>query len=236
MSWLRTSFDPPAIRYEMNATCPSDEIVVVGGPLSPGIARTALVIRSIAALVGASSALVTTTDRSRSEPLGHFSLSRFTACTPSRESGNAVKSAWPMCSRIRGDATATRTTDVRTAAMIGRAMTARTSVAQIPLPSSRSRPTTGIRNRFTPSPRIASVAGRKVSDPTTATKTTEIVPTAIERNSGSSSKNRPPIEIMTARPEKNTARPAVLLATSIAPSFVRPCRRSVRKRVSMKRE
>ena len=62
-------------------------------------------------------------------------------------------------------------------------------------------------------------AGRNVSEPTTEMKTTEIVPIAIERNSGSSSRNRPAIEIITARPEKNTARPAVLDAVWIARSF-----------------
>ena len=115
-------------------------------------------------------------------------------------------------------------------------MTARTIVAQTPLPSGRSRPRNGIRPRFTPSPRIARVAGRNVSEPTTETRTTAIVPIAIDRKSGSSSRNRPPIEIMTARPEKNTARPAVALATSIAASFERPCRRSVRNRVTMNSE
>ena len=50
--------------------------------------------------------------------------------------------------------------------------------------------------------------------------TTEIVPMAIERKSGSSSTNSPAIEIITARPEKNTARPAVLEATSMAAELV----------------
>ena len=94
-----------------------------------------------------------------------------------------------------------------TKAMTGRRMTARTTTAQKPLPSGCDRPTIGTRSRFTRSPRIASVAGRNVRVPMTATSTTEIVPTAIERNRMSSSRNRPPIEIMTARPEKNTARP-----------------------------
>ena len=83
---------------------------------------------------------------------------------------------------------------------------------------------------------MASVAGRNVSEPMTAMSTTEMVPTAIERNSGSSRRNRPPIETMTARPEKKTARPAVADATSMAASFGRPCRRSVRKRVIMNSE
>jgi hypothetical protein len=179
---------------------------------------------------------VTTTDRSRSEPLGHFSLTRLTAWTPSSESGNDVKSTWPMCSRVTGTAATSSTTLVATAAMTGRRMTARTRVAQIPLPSARSRRMNGTRRRFTPSPRIARVAGRKLKDPTTATNTTAIVPIAIDRNSGSSSRNRPPIEIITARPEKKTARPAVLLATSIAASFDRPRRRSERNRVSMNSE
>ncbi len=122
------------------------------------------------------------------------------------------------------------------AAMIGRRMTLRTTIAQKPLPSSRLRATKGMLSRFTPSPRIASVAGRNVNEPITATRTTEIVPIAIDRNSGSSSRNNPPIEIITARPEKKTARPAVLLATWMAASFSRPCRRSVRKRVSMNSE
>ena len=79
-----------------------------------------------------------------------------------------------------------------------------------------------VASRFTLSPRMASTAGRNVSEPTTEMKTTEIVPIAIERNSGSSSRNSPAIEIMTARPEKNTARPAVLEATSDGRQLVAP--------------
>ena len=209
---------------------------VVGGPLRPGIARIASVIFWMAALVGASSACVTTTDRSRSEPAGHFSLSRLTACTPSSESGNEVKSAWPMWRRSTGDATISSATAVPAAAMIGRRMTERTRMAHSPLPSSRSRPMIGRRSRLTPSPRIARVAGRNVSEPITATKTTETVPTAIEWKSESSSRNRPLIEIITASPEKKTARPAVVLARWIAASLSRPWRRSVRNRVTMNSE
>ncbi len=66
-------------------------------------------------------------------------------------------------------------------------------------------------------------------------KTTEIVPIAIDRKSGSSSRNKPPMEIITARPEKNTARPAVLDAVAMAADLSR-FRRSVRKRVIMNSE
>ncbi len=55
----------------------------------------------------------------------------------------------------------------------------------------------------------------------TATKMTPIVPMAIERKIETSIRNRPAIEIMTARPLKKTARPAVLLAISIAASLGR---------------
>ena len=64
-------------------------------------------------------------------------------------------------------------------------------------------------------PRIASTAGRNVREPTTETATTPMVAIAIDRKSGSSRRNRPAIEIMTARPQKKTARPAVLLAIAI---------------------
>ena len=95
-------------------------------------------------------------------------------------------------------------------------MTRRTTAAHTPLPSGRLRPRNGTRNRSTLSPRIASVAGRNVNEPMTAMRTTEIVPMAIDRKSTSSSRNRPPMENITASPEKNTARPAVADATRIA--------------------
>ena len=70
----------------------------------------------------------------------------------------------------------------------------------------------------------------------TETRTTEIVPIAIEVNSEMPSVMRPASEIMTASPEKKTARPAVLLETSIALSRGRPARRSTRNRVIMNSE
>ncbi len=115
-------------------------------------------------------------------------------------------------------------------------MTARTMRAQSPCSSSRSRPKYGTRPRLTRSPRIASVAGRNVRLPITATRMTAIVPMAIERKIDTSMRNRPEIEIITARPLKNTALPEVLLATSMANSFGLPCRRSARKRVIMNSE
>ena len=115
-------------------------------------------------------------------------------------------------------------------------MTAVTIRPQRPLPSSRSRPKYGTRPLFTRSPRIARVAGRNVRLPTIDTKMTPIVPTAIERKIDTSMMNSPAIEIMTAIPLKKTARPAVLLAISIASRTSRPRRRSDRKRVIMNSE
>ena len=63
-----------------------------------------------------------------------------------------------------------------------------------------------------------------------------MVPIAIEVSMSTPSVNRPAMEMATAIPEKNTARPAVPLATSIAPCLSRPRRRSERKRVMMNSE
>ena len=89
---------------------------------------------------------------------------------------------------------------------------------------------------FTRSPTIAIVAGRNVRLPITDTATTPIVPTAIEVNRLIPSVSRPPSEITTAMPEKNTARPAVLLDVSIAWWTVAPRCRSDRNRVTMNSE
>ena len=70
----------------------------------------------------------------------------------------------------------------------------------------------------------------------TDTRTTPIVPTAIDEKSEMPRVNSPASEIITARPEKKTARPAVLLAISIAAAIDRPARRSVRNRVIMNSE
>ena len=70
----------------------------------------------------------------------------------------------------------------------------------------------------------------------TETSTTPIVPTAIDVNRLIPSVSRPPSEMTTAMPEKNTARPAVLLDVSIASWTVAPRCRSVRKRVTMNSE
>ena len=102
-------------------------------------------------------------------------------------------------------------------------------------PASRGIQVAG-RPRLTRSPRIDSVAGRNVRLPMTDTRTTEIVPIAIDVNSDTPRVISPASEIITASPEKKTARPAVLLETSIALARSRPARRSTRNRVIMNSE
>ena len=109
----------------------------------------------------------------------------------------------------------------------GRSM-ARTAA---PLPARpASRPSSGIRGLSTRLPSSASVAGSTVSEPSTASSTTAIVPTAIAVKVASLVRNIPASAMHTARPEVTTARPAVAAATDNAASSDRPARRSSRSR------
>ena len=245
-----------------SATWPSRDGITWTGSLSPASLSPSVLSVAIAAWVSGRSALVTTTSRVSSVPCGHFSLSSLIPATPSIESGNAVMSVIPVRSWRTGSARTRRSVTDRTVISTGRAITPLTRVAQKPVPSGRAprqssqrsadRPQrrTGPngrllashgsqvagRPRLTRSPRMASVAGRNVRLPMTETSTTEIVPIAIEVNSDTPRVINPASEIITARPEKKTARPAVLLETSIAFSRSRPERRSTRKRVIMNSE
>jgi hypothetical protein len=80
------------------------------------------------------------------------------------------------------------------------------------------------------SPSFDSSAGSTVSDPSTATATTTIVPSANELNVGSPVRNIPAIAIITVSPEMSTARPDVAAAASTAASEDRPAARSSRSR------
>ena len=147
------------------------------------------------------------------------------AWTASSESGNARGQPWPRWIRDTGDARASISSALsagddrsphhgpddprpETAAFGARPAEVRDAAALEPVAED------------------GEVAGRNVSDPMTETRTTPIVAIAIERNSGSSSRKRPAIEIITARPLKKTARPAVLLA--IAMPGIRSCRAATR--------
>jgi hypothetical protein len=75
-------------------------------------------------------------------------------------------------------------------------------------------------------PRNASIAGSTVSEPTIATATTRIVPTAKDWKTALPARNIPAIATITVSPEMSTARPDVAAAALSAASGVRPASRS----------
>ena len=68
------------------------------------------------------------------------------------------------------------------------------------------------------SPRNASIAGRKVIEPSTATATTSIVPMPKPMKIALPANSSPAIAVITVRPEMSTARPEVAAAISTAAS------------------
>ena len=81
------------------------------------------------------------------------------------------------------------------------------------------------------SPSTDRIAGSTVSEPSIATATTIIVPTANDMNVLSPEKNIPAIAMITVKPEISTARPDVAAATSSDASELRPAARSSRSRL-----
>ena len=80
------------------------------------------------------------------------------------------------------------------------------------------------------SPSQARVAGRTVSDPTTATATTRIVPVANDWKVDAPARYIPAIAIITVKPEIITARPEVAAAAASEADSLRPDSRSSRSR------
>ena len=74
------------------------------------------------------------------------------------------------------------------------------------------------------------MAGRTVSEPSTATATTRIDPTASDEKMASPARNMPAMEMMTATPETTTACPDVAAAISTASRCLAPLARSSRSR------
>ncbi len=83
---------------------------------------------------------------------------------------------------------------------------------------------------MTRSPSFESSAGSTVSDPSTATATTRIVPVAIEANVLLPARYIPAIAVITVRPETSTERPEVAAAAASAACSSRPAARSSRSR------
>ena len=120
-----------------------------------------------------------------------------------------------VCSCRAGRASTTSTAAEATAAITGWRRTGRRIAPHTrppSAPSRRRRPTNGIRPFSTRSPSADRTAGRTVSEPIMATKTTIIVPTANDMKVLSPEKNIPAIAIITVKPEIRTARPEVAAA------------------------
>ena len=94
----------------------------------------------------------------------------------------------------------------------------------------RRRPRNGILPLSTQVPSRDSAAGSAVSEPSTETPTTVIVPTASPEKTSMPVRNSPASEIMTVRPDTTMARPEVAAAIRSAWSLPRPAARSSRSR------
>ena len=136
-------------------------------------------------------------------------------------------------SRRPGIASVNRTVAASTAETSGRRRTRSRIADQTRDSPSRprfSRETNGTRPFSTRSPSFESTAGRTVREPSTATATTRIVPTANDMNVALPVRSMPAIAIITVSPDTSTARPEVAAAIASAASFEWPARRSSRSR------
>ena len=96
--------------------------------------------------------------------------------------------------------------------------------------AARRRPRNGIRPRSVPFPSSDSSAGRKVSEPSTATPTTRMVPIATPENTSIPVRNSPASEIITVSPDTAMARPEVAAEIRSASAVLWPAARSSRTR------
>ena len=153
-----------------------------------------------------------------------------------RTTGTLAGSEWmPASSRFiesTGAASASSTATATPPQASGRRTTARASAPQN-LDSCarvRRRPRNGIRPRSVHLPSMDKIPGRKVSEPSTATPTTRIVPTATPENTSMPVRNRPARAIITVSPDTRMARPEVRAAIRSAFSVSCPAARSSRTR------
>ena len=128
-----------------------------------------------------------------------------------------------------GAASASSTAAAPSAATTGRRITASVQRCQKPrsggAPRERRKRPEKLRRRERECVRFPSTAisaGSSVVAPSTATATTSIAPSAIERIAVLSSIHSPASEMITVRPENSTATPDVAIATARASSGERP--------------
>ena len=153
-----------------------------------------------------------------------------------RTTGTLDGSEWmPASSRFRestGAASASSTAAATPPQISGRRTTARASMPQNldSWATVRRRPRNGIRPRSVHLPSMDKIAGRKVSEPSTATPTTTIVPTATPENTSMPVRNRPARATITVSPDTTMARPEVPAAIRSASVVSCPAARSSRVR------
>ncbi len=153
------------------------------------------------------------------------------ACMIGSDRGRPAAPGLIVCRPSAGIASATISPPAITSETTGRARTRPTIAPQTrdsPLVRWRSLETYGTRPFSVQPlrPRNESIAGRTVSEPTIATATTRIVPTAKDSKTALPARNIPAIATMTVMPEMSTARPDVAAAALSAASGERPASRS----------
>ena len=181
-----------------------------------------------------SPAPVTTSSASSGAPGNAFSMA-CCAITTGSWSGRLLEDSAVFMSSA-GTAIAPRMQTVATIAATGRRVTTPASRPQAPMRGGIAarrrarRRAPGSRPRSIRSPSSARTAGSTVTEPSIAMATTNIVPSAMEVNTGMPVMSRPASATMTVTPEITTARPTVAAVAFSAACGPRPLRRSSRSR------
>ncbi len=207
-------------------------VTAIGRNIRPVAAAACSVLRIAACTAGVCTfAACTTTSAGVGAP-GKAATAALYVFTIGSSRGMSVKLGSFVCMPRTGVAAATRSPPARTSESTGRRSTrSRTKPQKRDSPAACFfLPTSGIRPRSTRSPSFASIAGRTVTDPMTAERTTSIVPIAMPVKMRLPAMNSPAIAISTVAPEMSTACPDVEAARSSACRGSLPIARSSRSR------
>ncbi len=198
-------------------------------PRPPVTARARSPSACSSACVSSSPRPVTTSSASFGAPGKARSIARWAAMA-GRSAGSADSKLLAGFSSSAGSASVPSRHTAVTSETTGRRVTVCASRAQTPARGARRRPRNGMRPLSMRSPSSASVAGRTVSDPITAIRTTTIVASAIEVNTARPVNSSPASATITITPETTIARPTVAVVASSAACGPLPARRSSRSR------
>ena len=155
-------------------------------------------------------------------------------CTVGMLRGRSLASGVVVWMPSAGEASTSNTATAATADSFGLRSTRSSTAPHTRLSRSacRSRHSHGMRPLSTRSPSSASIAGSTVSEPTTATATTSMVPSAKPLKILLPAKNMPAIAMSTVSPLTSTERPDVAAAASNDASGSLPFARSSRSRLT----